>query len=367
MEHYDDDEYARDRERISEVFKHSLKIYLRENPVTPEINLEQRVHEFLSENNESFEKLVSEPSLEEQYLHIGDGDSETTISDSIKTQTHLSSSFMSSYVNNVSDIMEQLENSENVDEKVESLKKLTNLAKSDSTIDFFSERVIDKISEYLSDNNETINQQALIFHAGLLLYSNSHLFLYQTFRNLVNHILTIPKEHMTTIGAFRRMRLVLNFLEFNFENVVRIPSWFVQDILEDFMKLVTNFTVFINLILLKYKWFEKLFMKTQFRRHMIDFACFKKFMKIIESILKNDVTVTDKKHKTLIYVNALEIATIACCFDQFDNNELLFKILKKGMENGCNSVKVSCKTSQKTLLQKCIAYQNYENQHKNPN
>ena len=174
----ENDEYIRDRERISDAFKNRLKIYLRDNPITPEINLDHRIHDFLSENIETFENLISEQqstshqSLEEQYLHIGDGDSETTISDSIKThsQTQLSSSFMSSYVNNVSDIMSELESSNAIEDKVESFRRLTQIAKSDSTIDFFSEQVIDKLSGYLEDNNEQMNQQALIFHAGLLLY-----------------------------------------------------------------------------------------------------------------------------------------------------------------------------------------------------
>ena len=206
----------------------SYVVYLRENPVNAEISLDQRVHEFLGDNLEIFENLVAyrQASVEEQYLHIGDGDSSTseTISNSTKTATQLSSSFMSSYVNNVNDLMQELVNSSHMSEQVDCLRRLTQIAKSDSTIDFFSEQSIDKISEYLEHDNESINEAALTFHAGVVLYSNSHLFLYQTFHNLVQHILSIPAEHMTTIGAFKRFRLVLNFLEFNFEQVNRIPT-----------------------------------------------------------------------------------------------------------------------------------------------
>lgn len=151
------------------------------------------------------------------------------------------------------------------------------------------------------------------------------------------------------------MRLILNFLEFNFESVIRIPSWFVQDILDDFIRLASNFKVFINLILLEYKWFERLFRKTQFRRHMIDFKHFDEFTNLMKNILIGEENgldnVTDLKHKTLIIVSALEIATTATCFDQFDSEEILHW-LKTAVESKCETIKLAAQKSFITLVNK---------------
>jgi len=356
------DEYDDEKRRMAEVFTPKLRQFLKDNPPTPEISLEMRVHEFLGENVDLFEQAVNGTFSEEfahrlqtgdmygddcrtSYRHpsggyaAGDGDASQTsgnASSSTHTQTQLSSSFMSSYVNNnsVGEILHDLLHTQDSSERLEALRRLTQLAKSDTSIDFFSETIVNQISRFLEDDDESVNEAALVFHASILLNSSSHLFIYQAFHNLIQHIAQIPREHLTTIGAFKRLRLILDFFEHNFEMSHRVPSWFVQEMLEDFLTLVTDFDIFANISLFSYKWFERFFLKTQFRRAILEYSNFNDFLQLIKSIIelkhprfRSQRYRDQPKLKTLIVKNSLEIATTCACFEQISADDYLLSIL----------------------------------------
>lgn len=290
------------------------------------------------------------------------------------TQTQFSTSFSSSFVNseNVSDILSELSNSfnsENPKSMVDCLKKLTQLVKSDTGSDFFNEHIILQIGTYLDHAVEEVNQAALLCHAAILLGNLSTHFIFQAFENLCHNIHKISSQDLDKIGALKRIRLVFDFFELNFENNQRNPSLFIHDILDHFIHLICQLRIFSIFCLFKYKWFERFSLKSHLRKHILSNSLFvDKFlpmaMQIVEGKFETEpegknpgdrvknLAQLNGKLKTLTYVNCLEILTQLSLYADFVAqhkflaefyDEKLEKIL---LENSsCNSKTLVNKTS----------------------
>ena len=179
---------------------------------------ESNIDIFLSEQQPIVDSILAEyEDVTESFQALNTLSNNSTASSETVTK-QLSSSFMSSYNSkSVNDLANDLKNSETSEEVLEIFDKFCQLAKSDTSADFFNEKIINELSSYLDHEDEVVNTKVLIFHATILLNSGSYLFVFQTFQNLITHMKAIPEVHLSSVGAFRRLRLVFDFLRIGFK------------------------------------------------------------------------------------------------------------------------------------------------------
>ena len=248
-----------------------------------------------------------------------------TISNKTSSNAQLSSSLTSSFVNSetVNDILSDLNSSENNRDIIENIKRLAQLVKTDTGSDFFNEHIIIQIGSYLDHVDEKVSEAALVFHAAVLLGSLSTQFMYQAYENLIINIKeSSSNSRKTTQQILKRIRLILDFFQYNFEMNQRNPVMFVADVLENFIKLICDIEMFCYVCLFEYRWFDRFCLKAHFRKHILEYDVFnEQLLKMLLSI--SELKFPDPSHlphdknfnltgklKTLAVVNSLEILTI---------------------------------------------------------